>query len=42
MNNPLGVSPSNELLVLKKTSEISFEIVAEFGFFPVSTKMKAQ
>ena len=32
----------NELLVFKKTSEISSEIAAEFGFFPVSTKMKAQ
>jgi len=27
---------------LKNTSEISSEKAAEFGFFPVSTKMKAQ
>ena len=30
------------IIGLEKTSEISSEIAAEFGFFPVSTKMKAQ
>jgi len=29
------------ITVLEETSEISSEISAEFGFFPVSTKMKA-
>ena len=33
---------SLQLLVLKKTSEISSEIAAEFGVFPVSTKLKAE
>ena len=30
------------IIGLEKTSEISSEIAAEFGFFPVSTKMKAK
>ena len=30
------------IIGLEQTSEISSEIAAEFGFFPVSTKMKAQ
>ena len=30
------------IIGFEKTSEISSEIAAEFGFFPVSTKMKAQ
>ena len=30
------------IIGLEKTSEISSEIAAEFGFFPMSTKMKAQ
>ena len=30
------------IIGLEKTSEISSEIAAEFGFFPVSAKMKAQ
>ena len=30
------------IIGLKKTSQISSEIAAEFGFFPVSTKVKAQ
>ena len=29
------------IIVFEETSEISSEISAEFGFFPVSTKMKA-
>ena len=30
------------IISFEKTSEILSEIAAEFGFFPVSTKMKAQ
>ena len=30
------------IIVFEETSEISSEISAEFGFFPVSTKMKVQ
>ena len=32
---------SLQWIVFEETSEISSEISAEFGFFPVSTKMKA-
>ena len=34
--------PALNICFGKKTSEITSEIAAEFGFFPVSIKMKAQ